>query len=242
VCPSCLAQPQPFQAEYLCAACRTPFANEFPLDENGLCGLCRRGMRGFDAAYSYGEYSGALRKLIQLLKYSGIQTLAEPLAQWMSLALPRDRRFDLIVPMPMHWRRRWLRRFNQSDLLARALARRTGLPVVRAARKRRATPPQAGLTGPQRRANVVSAFQARRPAAIRGRSILLVDDVLTTGATAAACARVLKSAGAASVTVITVARADRRAVLEDLAAAGAHRSGSKQRLGSLIDGKSGSIA
>ena len=179
----------------MCAACRTPFVNAFPLDENGLCGLCRRGMRGFDAAYSYGAYGDVLRKLIQLLKYGGIQTLAEPLGQWLSVALPRDRRFDVIVPMPMHWRRRWTRRFNQAELLARVLSRRTGLPVANVVAKRRSTPAQAGLTGPQRRANVSGVFRVRRPSVVRGRSVLLVDDVLTTGATAAACARVLKSAG-----------------------------------------------
>jgi ComF family protein len=217
--------------------------NAFPLDENGLCGLCRRGLRGYDAAYSYGAYSGTLRKLIQLLKYRGIETLAEPLGRWLSIALPRDKRFDVIVPMPMHWRRRWARRFNQAELLARALSRRTGLPLVDAARKQRSTPPQAGLTGPQRRANMSGVFQARRPAAIRGRSVLLVDDVLTTGATAAACARALKSAGAKSVTVLTVARADRRASAEEFVGAGAlQAAGAEQRFGSLIDGKSGSIA
>ena len=200
-------------------------------------------MRGFDAAYSYGAYADVLRKLIQLLKYGGIQTLAEPLGQWLSVALPRDRRFDLIVPMPMHWRRLWTRRFNQAELLARVLSRRTGLPVANVVAKRRSTPPQAGLTGPQRRANVSGVFKVRRPSAVRGRSVLLVDDVLTTGATAAACARVLKSAGAASVTVLTVARADRRASVEGFATAGAlQAAGAEQRFGSLINGESGSIA
>jgi len=210
VCPPCLAAPEPLAAEYMCTACRAPFASPWPLDENGLCGLCRRGTQGFDAAYSYGFYEGTLRELIHLLKYSRIQTLAAPLGRLMGAALPRDQRFDAIVPVPMHWRRRWARGFNQSMLLARTLAKRTGLPVWNAARRSRSTPPQAGLTSARRRENMTRAFEVRKPEAVKGRRILLVDDVLTTGATASACARALKVAGAAHVAVLTVARADRR--------------------------------
>ena len=211
VCPKCLTAPEPLAAEYLCAACRAPFASPWPLDEHGLCGLCRRGAHGFDAAYSYGFYDGTLRELIHLLKYGRIHTLAGPLGRFMALALPRDQRIDGIVPVPMHCRRRWERGFNQSVLLAQALAQRTGLPVWKAAARRsRFTPPQAGLTSAQRRDNMTRAFEVRKPDAVQGRRILLVDDVLTTGATASACARALKRSGAAHVAVLTVARADRR--------------------------------
>src|SRR5687767_8879355 len=75
VCDACLAQPQPFIAEHFCANCRTAFLNAAPLDENGLCGLCRRGLTNFDAAFSYGEYEGILRKLIHLFKYEGVTPL-----------------------------------------------------------------------------------------------------------------------------------------------------------------------
>jgi ComF family protein len=194
----------------MCAACRAPFASPWPLDEHGLCGLCRRGAHGFDAAYSYGFYDGTLRELIHLLKYGKIQTLAGPLGRFMAAALPRDRRFDVIVPVPMHWRRRWDRGFNQAVLLADVVARRTGLPVCNAARRQRATPPQAGLSSARRRENMVRAFSVRKPDLVKGRRILLVDDVLTTGATVSACALSLKRAGAAHVSVLTVARADRR--------------------------------
>jgi ComF family protein len=200
-------------------------------------------LHGFDAAFSYGVYDGKLRQLIQLLKYGGIRPLAEPLAEWLSAALPRDQRFDIIVPMPIHWRRRWTRGFNQSELLARALSRRTGIPVVHAVRKRKGTPPQAGLTAPQRRANVASVFEASKGKKAAGRRILLVDDVLTTGATAGACARAMKRAGAVSVTVLTVARADRRVWVQQVAApAGLSAGRAEKSFGSLIDGESGSIA
>ncbi len=220
VCADCLKRPAPLAAEYACAACRTPFVNQWPLDENGLCGLCRRGMQGFDAAFSYGAYEGRLRELIRLLKYDGIRTLAGPLAELLSAALPRGQRFDFIAPMPIHWRRRWTRGFNQSQLLAHALSRRTGIPVREVVFKRKATTPQAGLTAAQRRANVASVFEVRKRDAVAGRRVLVVDDVLTTGATASACARVLKRAGAASVTVLTVARADRRVWAQEAAGAG----------------------
>lgn len=180
------------------------------MDENGLCGLCRRGLSGFDTAYCYGSYEGALRKLIHLFKYSGIHTLSRPLGARLALALPLGRGFDVVVPVPLHWRRRWQRGFNQSELLGRELARRLSIPLVRALRRRRATGAQAGLSHAARRTNVGGAFSIRYEAAIRQQRVLLVDDVLTTGATAAACASLLKRSGARQVALITLARVDRR--------------------------------
>lgn len=197
-------------AEYFCAACGTPFLNSRPLDENGLCGLCRRGLNGFDRAYSYGSYEGVLRQLIHLFKYSGIHTLSRPLGARLVLALPFGRRFDVVVPVPLHWRRRWQRGFNQSELLGNELARRLSVPLSRALTRRRATGAQAGLSHAARRTNVGGAFGVRDEDAIRDKRVLLVDDVLTTGATAAACARILKRAGARQVALITLARVDRR--------------------------------
>ncbi len=210
MCRSCLRSPEPLSAEYFCVSCRTPFQNGFPLDEEGRCALCRNGLRGFDAAYSFGAYDGTLRKLIHLFKYQGIRTLAHPLANLLADALPRDQRFDIIVPVPLHWRRRWTRGFNQSELLAGRLSRRTGIPVRGALGRARATATQAGLSNTMRRRNVTAAFRCRRPEQVRGKRILLVDDVMTTGSTAAACALALKRAGAASVALLTVARVDRR--------------------------------
>ena len=210
VCHQCLNSPEPFVAEYFCSSCRTPFLNASPLDESGRCALCRQGLSGFDSVYSYGEYSGTLRRLIHLYKYGNIYPLAPPLAALLKRALPTQERFDVIVPMPLHWMRRWRRGFNQSQLLAECVGKRTGLPVSPAVRKRKSTPPQAGLTSAERRTNVAGAFQVKRRKEIEGRHVLLIDDVLTTGATAGACAAALKRSGASRVTVLTLARVDRR--------------------------------
>jgi ComF family protein len=103
--------------------------------------------------------------------------------------------------------RRWKRGFNQSELLARLLARRTGLPLLKALSRPRSTRAQAGLSNHARRMNVTRAFRARP---VEGKRILLIDDVMTTGSTATACAQALKRAGARRVALLTVARADRR--------------------------------
>jgi ComF family protein len=203
-----LAKPAPLMAEYFCAACQAPFMNPFPLDEKGLCGMCRRGLVGFDAVRSFGFYEGELRELIHLFKYGNVTTLAGPLGRLLARTMPENSRFDVVIPMPLHWYRRWSRGFNQSELLAHETARRAGLRVRNAVRRVRSTASQAGLSGAKRRANVAGAFRVRKR--LDGLRVLLVDDVLTTGATAAACARALKRAGAEHVTVITLARVDRR--------------------------------
>jgi ComF family protein len=210
VCDECLRAPQPFLAEYFCSACGTPFLNRYPLDDLGQCPLCRSGARAFDAAYCYGEYDGALRKLIHLFKYGRMRALEQPLGSLLALALPRTQQFDAAVAVPLHWWRHCQRGFNQSELLARAIARRCGIPVVPALLRRRVTRVQAGLTNAQRRENVARVFVHNRRREVDGKRLLLVDDVMTTGATAAACARELKRAGAASVTLLALARVDRR--------------------------------
>ena len=210
VCPACLAKAEPLSADYFCAQCRAPFRNAFPLDEQGRCALCRRGVSGFDAAYSYGFYEGELRALLHLFKYGRVQTLAKPLGRLLALALPREESFDAIVPMPLHWRKRWQRGFNQADLLAHEISRRTHTPVRNVLRRVRFTATQAGLTNAKRRKNVSGAFRPKGDHALRGQRVLLVDDVMTTGSTAAACARALKMAGAGHVVLLTVARTDRR--------------------------------
>ena len=172
--------------------------------------MCRGGLRGFDAAYCFGSYEGLLREWIHLYKYGRIKTLARPLEGLLARAVPRDESFDAIVPVPLHWRRQWQRGFNQSEVLARGLAHRLGVPVVQALRRVRATPAQAGLSNTGRRRNVTAAFRIRKSRPVEGKRILLIDDVMTTGSTGAACALTLKRAGAARVALLTVARVDRR--------------------------------
>jgi ComF family protein len=231
VCRGCLGGLRPLEAEFFCVSCRTPFLNAFPLDLEGRCALCRGGLRGFDAAYCFGAYEGPLRELIHLFKYGKIKTLARPLGDLLAAALPLDERFDAVAPVPLHWLRQWQRGFNQSELLARDIARRTGIPLVRPLRRLRSTSAQAGLSNTSRRRNVAGAFACRRGAAwarkIKSKRLLLVDDVMTTGSTAAACALALKRAGAARVALLTVARVDRR--MDSSRAAAAHST-----LGELV--------
>lgn len=203
-------------AEHFCIRCRTPFLNEKPLDEAGLCRLCSAGVTGFDAAYSYGAYDGRLRELIHLFKYDRIRTLAKPLGVWLSGAFPRDQRFDALVPAPLHWTRMMRRGFNQSGLLAKEVSRNTGVPVERLLTRRKRTATQALLTNAQRRTNVAAAFRVTDPLKVDGKRLLVIDDVMTTGATSSACSAALKRAGAARVSVLTLARADRRGAREFL--------------------------
>jgi ComF family protein len=215
-------------AGFFCVDCRTPFANPFPLDAEGRCALCRSGLRGFDAAYCFGAYEGVLRELIHLYKYGAVKTLARPLGDLLARALPRDERFDGITPVPLHWLKFWSRGFNQSALLAQVLARRSGIPLLPALRRTRFTAAQASLSNSSRRRNVAAAFRVRRLGGfarkLEGRRILLIDDVMTTGATAAACANALKRAGAARVALLTIARVDRRM-------SGGHATAPDTRLG-----------
>jgi ComF family protein len=196
-----------------------PFVNRFPLDETGRCGLCRLGLQGFDAVYSYGSYEGTLRELVHLFKYSGVRPLARTFGKLLAQALPRETTFDVIIPMPIHWLKKWQRGFNQSELLAREIGKKWNVPVQNVIRRKKATRPQAGLTNAKRRANMQGAFQiaggkATRGKPLAGMRVLLVDDVVTTGATASACARVLKRAGAAHVALLALARTDRRQAVE----------------------------
>jgi ComF family protein len=210
VCPSCLLLPQPLQAASFCRFCRTPFVDSYPLDEYDLCTVCRESQVNFDATYSFGSYEGPLRNLIHLFKYAKIESLALPLSRFLIRAMPLDQRFDVIMAMPMHWRKRWERGFNQADLLARPLAKRYGVKLATNLRRRRYTRSQAGLTQTQRQENLKNSFCVRKAEQIAGKRVLLVDDVLTTGATLRAAASALKAARAAHVSALTLARVDRR--------------------------------
>jgi ComF family protein len=154
-------------------------------------------------------------EVIKQFKYEGYFGLARPLGELMLAAMPRwNRPVDLVAPIPLHPARLRDRGFNQSELLARFLARRFSWPVETAALLRiRRTRPQVGLSTAERRANVMGAFLAE-PALVNGKHILLVDDVRTTGATLAAAAGVLLAAGAKSVSAYCLAEADSSAAMQ----------------------------
>jgi ComF family protein len=204
LCPDCFGQ-LPRHRDALCA-CGVPLAGGVPAP----CGRCRRGLSPFDAGASLGPYEGSLRTVLHALKYARRRRLAARLADAL-VAEPAVRALlepsALLVAVPLHPRRLRERGFNQSELIARALGRRTGLPLLtRVLARGQDTPPQAGLTAAARRRNVAAAFVARPGPALYGRTVVLIDDVLTTGATARACAGALRGAGAAAVRVLTVAR------------------------------------
>ena len=151
---------------------------------------------------------GPARRLVHRLKYSDRAELARPMGEWMARAgAELLAEADVVTPMPLHRVRLWSRRFNQAAALAREVARASAKPYAPALLERvTATRSQVGLTRRQRAENVQKAFRAGRGAPIRGRRIVLVDDVLTSGATANAASRALLRAGAAQVDVLVFAR------------------------------------
>ncbi len=193
-----------------CVTCGAAFLNARPLNEDGHCGLCVRGLRHYRGAHVFGPYQGELRQLIHLFKYGQVRPLAKPLSSLLLRALPPEHKTDVLVPVPLHWRKRWQRGFNQAGLLAREVSRHTGLPCVNALQRARGSVSQTGLSPHERRSNVARVFTVAQTEKVRGRRVLLVDDVLTTGATADACAQALRSAGATAVSVLALARAERR--------------------------------
>lgn len=212
ICTSCLETPKPLNPEICCAKCRTPFLRERALDENGLCRLCAAGVGAFDAAYAWGGYEGVLKDLIHCFKFHGMRSLSKPLGGYLAEAFPRNERIDAIVPMPIHWTRRMVRGFNQCELLSKELSQHTGIPMAKLLVRVRRTAKQSNLAGARRRRNVRGSFGASQAEAIRGKRLLLIDDVLTTGATVNEAAQELKRHGAARVAVLTVARVDRRSL------------------------------
>jgi ComF family protein len=197
-----------FIAPPLCDCCGLPFA--YAVAERTRCAACLAVPPDFARARAVLVYDDASRRLILGFKHADRLEAAPAFGRWLARAgAELAAGADLIVPVPLHRWRLFRRRYNQAAVLALALGREVGRPVVPDLLvRRRATPSQGGLGRAGRRRNVAGAFALRRGPADRvaGRRILLVDDVHTTGATVGACARVLRQAGAAAVDVLTLAR------------------------------------
>jgi ComF family protein len=176
-----------------------------------VCANCAHRTLHFEAAVAVYRSRGVVRKLLHEFKYGRQRHLKHPLAGWLCETLEdprlRGRRFDAIVPVPLHSARERDRGFNQATLLAELLARRTGLRLDDAMERIRYTTTQTAYDRAERMQNLRDAFRLRKKADVRGLRVLLIDDVLTTGSTLSECARVLKSAGAISVYAATAARA-----------------------------------
>jgi ComF family protein len=198
-----------FFAPPWCAKCGLPFA--YPMDEGAVCGACARDRQVWDRARAVLRYDKRSRQLVIALKHADRTHMAGAFGRWMRRAGGEVLDgADLLLPVPLHWTRLFQRRYNQAALLAQAIHKAGGPPVALDWLVRRRRTPSQGHLGPlARERNVRSAFVLRKGCPVAGRRVVIVDDVMTTGATAAECARVLRRAGARSVGVLTLARAVR---------------------------------
>lgn len=220
VCEVCI-DPVPAPAGRCCATCGENFGLEsFPgqhLSQPENCRACESVPPPFTEAVSYAAYEGGLRSLIHMLKYEGVTTAARPLGKMLAAAVEKideDALKDaVVVVVPLHPRKEKQRGFNQSQLLAEEAVREmrgagATLKMTRGVLRRgRPTESQFGLSPRERRRNLKGAFTVRKVEAIRGKTVLLVDDIYTTGATARECSRTLLEAGAGRVYLATLTRA-----------------------------------
>lgn len=208
LCAGCTEKIRPLISP-LCKVCGAPFLTEGGMDH--ACGGCITEPPRFAGARAAALFDGPVKELIHGLKYAGTVRFSRPLGLITAHRLApfaAELSPDLIVPVPLHIKRLRQRGFNQSVLLAGILAGKWGLPLVRNNLRRiRWTEPQINLPADERRRNVRGAFALHDPAGLKGKRVLLVDDVFTTGSTVNECTRVLKRAGADGVFVVTVARA-----------------------------------
>jgi ComF family protein len=211
VCDPCLAKIQAFQSP-VCTRC----GEILTIGNVSVCTACTNAPPPFVAAVAIGPYDGELRGLVHLLKYHSVRPAAQILGRALTTLLQQQngRIGDqpLILPIPLHRAKDRARGFNQAEEIANVVKRFSGFAIDRHALvRKRATESQTGMTSHQRRENVRGAFALRKRGlnAVNGRNIVLIDDVMTTGATAAECTRVLLRAGAKQVLVATAARVTR---------------------------------
>lgn len=209
-CPDCMADFHPLGSP-LCPICGQPFSSEQTDDHP--CEDCLRNTPFYDAAYAPYRYEGAILTGIHRLKYGSKSLVADamgPLLAQFAIAHLDGLRDLLTMPVPLHPKRLRERGFNQSLLLARHVSRALHIDLdFLVLRRIRYTPPQTSLAKAERQHNVRGAFELKDQSAVRGRSILLMDDVVTTGSTLNECARILKKCGAQRVFGLSLARTGR---------------------------------
>jgi len=208
VCRACLDKIVPLRASF-CPSCGRFFEGA---GEPHLCSGCLNEAPPFSIHRSGAKYRGGLKDTLLLFKYRKYRILGRNLAEFLTEALKKEKGLwsgvDVIVPVPLHRRRRWERGFNQAEVLAGEIGRRMRIPLEpKALKKVRHVPPQTSLEHGERRENVRNAYEAGKTEGIRDRVVLLVDDVYTTGSTLRECAGVLKKAGAREIRAVTVAQA-----------------------------------
>ena len=199
LCRACISSATGYHGP-ACRQCAKPFASRF----SHTCGDCLSDPPAFDRALSYGLYEGVLMESVHLMKFKGARRLARRFGLMLSsLDIPLDA--DMVLPVPMTGAALINRGFNQSALMAEALGRQTGIPFrLHLLHKVKETPPQVGLSRSARMKNMRGAFRAEPD--VEGMRIIILDDVITTGATMRECARALKNTGAVEVTALSIAR------------------------------------
>lgn len=208
ICQDCLDKAQRIVAP-LCAKCSEPF--DGAIHTEFTCANCAHRTLAFDAAISAYRSRGVVRFVILQLKYNRQLHLRHPVAEWLQEAMKDERlsrrRFDLMVPVPLHRARFRERGFNQAEVLAKILSKKVNVPLGRVLDRIRYTRTQTAFDRTDRMENLRGAFCLRKNVNVRGLHVLLVDDILTTGSTLSECARVLRQKGAHSVYAVTAARA-----------------------------------
>lgn len=219
VCTDCSSKIVPL-AGLRCTICAQSLPTGYPdAHGDGKCGECAHETPAYTRAVSFGAYENELREMIHLLKYKHVKTAADFLgaliAESATMLAPEMSDSVLVIPVPLYKRKLSERGFNQAEMLAYATTSRLSKQSKQTKFelktsvlfRRRATESQVGMTREQRKTNLRGAFAVPRKDRVKGRDILLIDDVLTTGSTVGECARVLRRAGAARVWVATAARA-----------------------------------
>lgn len=197
-----------FITDPYCKCCGNPFEISQTDDDETTCVVCLKTPPTYDQARAALVYNDNSRRLIVPFKHSDRTSILPILVKMLKQSGNNIlQEADLYIPVPLHWQRLLKRRYNQAALLCTELGKTYDKPVLtNTLRRVKSTPPQAGLSRKQRQKNVRTAFHVKHPETISGKHVLLIDDVITTGATVEACAKALKKAGAKRVSVLTVAR------------------------------------